>query len=143
MIPKILSSFQSIYDYILVDTNTILGEIGIRLLDFSDQILMLFSQSATSIKNTKNFHLLLKDVPKENILFLFNRSLGEEETFTKQDCEAILEQKVEMFLTKDFFIPHLQKVILENQFDQVLMKLIEKNSFPLQKIIKKEGDQND
>jgi pilus assembly protein CpaE len=90
-IRKIFAEMRKIFDFIVVDSGTHLGEINLEVLDHADRIVVVTSLSIPAIKDTK---LALKifdslSVSPDRVILLLNKSDAHSE-FNKESVEANL-----------------------------------------------------
>jgi pilus assembly protein CpaE len=90
-IRKIFAEMRKIFDFIIVDSGTHLGEINLEVLDHADRIVVVTSLSIPAIKDTK---LALKifdslSVSPDRVILLLNKSDAHSE-FNKESVEANL-----------------------------------------------------
>src|SRR5216684_6928005 len=90
-IRKIFAEMRKIFDFIIVDSGTHLGELNLEVLDHADRIVVVTSLSIPAIKDTK---LALKifdslSVSPDRVILLLNKSDAHSE-FNKESVEANL-----------------------------------------------------
>jgi pilus assembly protein CpaE len=90
-IRKIFAEMRKIFDYIIVDSSTHLGEINLEVLDHADRVVVVTSLSIPAIKDTK---LALKifdslSISPDRVILLLNKSDAHSE-FNKESVEANL-----------------------------------------------------
>jgi pilus assembly protein CpaE len=90
-IRKIFAEMRKIFDFIIVDSGTHLGEINLEVLDHADRVVVVTSLSIPAIKDTK---LALKifdslSVSPDRVILLLNKSDAHSE-FNKESVEANL-----------------------------------------------------
>ncbi len=90
-IRKIFAEMRKIFDFIVVDSSTHLGEINLEVLDHADRVVVVTSLSIPAIKDTK---LALKifdslSVSPDRVILLLNKSDAHSE-FNKESVEANL-----------------------------------------------------
>jgi pilus assembly protein CpaE len=90
-IRRIFSELRKMFDYIIVDSSSHLGEINLEVLDHADRVVVVTSLSIPAIKNTK---LALKifdslSISPDRVVLLLNKSDAHSE-FNKESVEANL-----------------------------------------------------
>ncbi len=90
-IRRIFAEMRKMFDYIIVDSSTHLGEINLEVLDHADKIVVVTSLSIPAIKDTK---LALKifdslSISPDRVFLLLNKSDAHSE-FNKESVEANL-----------------------------------------------------
>ena len=88
---RIFAELRKMFDYIIVDSSTHLGEINLEVLDHSDKVVVVTSLSIPAIKDTK---LALKifdslSISPDRVILLLNKSDAHSE-FNKESVEANL-----------------------------------------------------
>ncbi len=90
-IRKIFAELRKMFDYIIVDCSTHLGEINLEVLDHADRVLVVTSLTIPAIKDTKLalkiFDSLL--ISPDRVLLLLNKCDAHSE-FNKESVEANL-----------------------------------------------------
>lgn len=90
-VKRIFVELRKIFDFVVVDASTHLGEINLEVLERSDRVVVVSSLSIPSIKDTK---LVLKifdalNVPAERVVLVLNKSDAHSE-FNREAVEANL-----------------------------------------------------
>jgi pilus assembly protein CpaE len=88
---RIFAELRKMFDYIIVDSSSHLGEINLEVLDHADKVVVITSLSIPAIKNTK---LALKifdslSISPERVVLILNKSDAHSE-FNKESVEANL-----------------------------------------------------
>lgn len=80
-IAKIINSLKNIFDYIIIDTSSILNEINMSIFNNSDLIMLISSMNLASIKNTKKCCELFDKIGynDDKIKLIINRFIENEE----------------------------------------------------------------
>ncbi len=90
-VKRIFAELRKIFDFVIVDASTHLGEINLEVLEHADRVVVVSSLSIPAIKDTK---LVLKifdalNVPAERVVLVLNKSDAHSE-FNKEAVEANL-----------------------------------------------------
>jgi len=101
-IRKIFAELRKIFDFIVVDSSTHLGEINLEILEHADRVVVVSSLSIPSIKDTK---LALKifdalNLGAERVVLVLNKSDAHSE-FNKEAVEANLRFPIVSQLPSD------------------------------------------
>lgn len=101
------------YDLIIVDTNHILDEINLSILDKSDNILFLVSNDSFDIKNMRTLISIFKDLEIDKYKVLLNNSIRENrEYFNLYDIKDIIKTNIDYELSNKFYIRDIDKFIM-------------------------------
>jgi len=100
-IAKIINSLKNIFDYIIIDTSSIINEINISILNCSDLILLLSSMNLISIKNTKKCYELFDKIGynSDKIKLIINRFIESEEFYLNDLNKDIFAKIPNNYLT--------------------------------------------
>lgn len=113
-IPLILRNVVYKYDAILIDTNHILSETNIVILDNSDKILYMFTNDTFDLKNTKSFISIMKDVGFDNYYTVLNQSLiTSKNYYSLFDIRNIIKNNVDYTISKSMHIKNIDKYLLD------------------------------
>ena len=102
------------YDLIIIDTNHILNEINLSILDKSDKILFVITNDSFDIKNMRNLISIFKDLDINKYKILINNSIREKrEYFSLYDIKSMIKSNIDYEITNNFYISDIDKYILE------------------------------
>ena len=115
-IPLIFRNVIYKYDAILVDTNHILDETNIVVLDNSDKILYMLTNDTFDLKNTKSFMAIMKDVGFDNYYTILNESINTNKNYYSLfDIRNIIKNNVDYTISKSMHIRNIDKYILDGE----------------------------
>lgn len=115
-IPLILRNVVYKYDAILVDTNHILDETNLVVLDNSDEILYIFTNDTFDLKNTKSFISIMKDVGFTNYHTILNESIAlSQNYYSMYDIRSIIKSNVDYTISKSMHIRNIDKYIIDGE----------------------------
>jgi pilus assembly protein CpaE len=99
---KVLQFLQRMYSYVVVDTSSILTDVVLSTIDFSDVIVLVTTQEIPAIKNARLFLDLLKTmgINKEKIVFAMNR-YDKRIAITPERVSENLKQEVSVTIPLD------------------------------------------
>ena len=101
------------YDLIILDTNHILNEINLSLLDKSDDILFVLSNDSFDIKNMRTLISIFKDLDKNNYKIVLNNSIRRErEYFSNYDIKDIIKDNIDYIISNKFYIKNIDGYIM-------------------------------
>ena len=113
------------YDLIILDTNHILNEINLSILDKSDEILLMISNDSFDIKNMRTLISIFKDLEKDNYKVLLNESIyNERNYFGIYDIKDIIKNNIDYVISNKFYIKDIDKYILEGNIITLNKKYI-------------------
>ena len=115
-IPLIFRNVVYKYDAIIVDTNHILDETNLTVLDNSDEILYIFTNDTFDLKNTKSFISIMKDVGYTNYHTILNESIALSQNYYSMfDIRNIIKNNVDYTISKSMHIKNIDKYILDGE----------------------------
>ena len=113
------------YDLIIVDTNHILDEINLSILDKSDNILFLVSNDSFDIKNMRTLISIFKDLDIDKYKVLLNNSIRENrEYFGLYDIKDIIKSNIDYELSSKFYIRDIDKFVMDGNIVTLNKKYI-------------------
>lgn len=113
------------YDLIILDTNHILNEINLSILDKSDEILLMISNDSFDLKNMRTLISIFKDLEKDNYKVLLNESIYNERSyFGIYDIKDIIKNNIDYVISNKFYIKDIDKYILEGNIITLNKKYI-------------------
>ena len=113
------------YDLIIIDTNHILDEINLSILDKSDNILFLVSNDSFDIKNMRTLISIFKDLDIDKYKILLNNSIRENrEYFDLYDIKDIIKSNIDYELSSKFYIKDIDKFVMDGNIVTLNKKYI-------------------
>lgn len=133
-IDMILSMFNK-YDYVLVDTNHVLNDNNIMILDKSSYILLNITNDVVDVKNARNLIAVFDDISKTNYKVILNNSVNVNKDFlTLFDIKNIIKRNIDYTISKSFNIKNLDKYILEGEIITLNKQLNRKHKKSINKL---------
>lgn len=115
-IDLILEKASLNYSYIIIDTSSVLDEINLVALDYSDEILFVTSSDLMSLKNLRNVINIFKDYEINNYKVILNSSFNFiNPYFSLQEIKKIIGTNVDYTFTNTFFIKDITKILYDNK----------------------------
>lgn len=112
-IPVIFDLARKEYDVILVDTNHILDEVNLTILDNSYMSLFVITNDVVDLKNMKSLVSILKDTGKKNYLTVLNNSKDTGKDYLSLfDIKNIIKTNIDYTISKSFYIKNIDKYVL-------------------------------
>lgn len=100
------------YDLILIDTNHILNEINLNILDKSDDILFVLSNDILNIKNMRNLIAVFQDLEKNNYKILLNNSYrNDKNDYDLHAIRDIIKDNVDYTISDKYYIKNMSEYI--------------------------------
>ena len=104
-IEVLMEKAKNDYDIVIVDTNHVLSEFNVTLLDKCDTTLLVVSNDLLDLKNTRNLIHIFKDAEKENYKVLFNNSINPyKKYYSLYDVKNIIKANINYLIDSSFFI---------------------------------------
>ena len=115
-IPIIFEFAKREYDIILVDTNHIMNEINLMILDHVNTSLFIITNDLLDLKNSKSFLSILKETGKTNFIVCLNCSRDTGKDYLSLfDIRNILKCNINYTLPSSFYIKNIDKYVLDGE----------------------------
>lgn len=115
-IPVIFEFAKREYDVILVDTNHIMNDINLMILDHVDMSLFMVTNDLIDLKNMKSMISIFKDTAKSNYLVCLNSSRDTGRDYLSLfDIRNILKCNIDYTITNSFYIKNIDKYVLNGE----------------------------
>ena len=115
-IPVILDFARREYDVVIVDTNHIMNEINLMILDHVDMSLFIVTNDLIDLKNTKSLVSIFKDTGKANYLLCLNSSRDTGRDYLSLfDIRNILKYNIDYSISSSFYIKNIDKYVLNGE----------------------------
>ena len=102
------------YDLVLIDTNHLLTEMNLSILDKSDSILLVVTNNIFDIKNMRNLISIFKDLDKSNYKLLLNNSISNKRGyFNLYDIKDIIKTNIDYTISSKLYVSDIDKYILD------------------------------
>jgi len=101
-IRKILAQLKSIYDYIIVDTESSLSDLTLAALEGSDKILLVITPEIPTIKNATLFFEVMEalDHPLENMMLVLNK-VDRRGSISEENIESSIKHPIASRISND------------------------------------------
>ena len=115
-IPMIFEFAKREYDVVLVDTNHIMNEVNLMILDNSYKSLFMVTNDLVDLKNTKNLMAIFRETNKSNYLLVLNcsRDTGRD-YFSLFDIRNIIKTNIDYTISNSFYIKNIDKYVLNGE----------------------------
>ncbi len=104
------------YDIVLIDTNHILNEHNLVVLDNVDDILFVMTNDPLDLKNMKSLLSIFRDLEKDNYKILLNNSCNPyKKYFSLFDMKNILKSEIHYTLSSEFFLKNIDNYVMNGK----------------------------
>ena len=112
----IISRASMRYDVILIDTNHVIDEVNLTIMDLSDEIVYIINNDPLDLKNMKTMIAIYKDMEKSNYKIILNESNKRlTNYFTKYDIKNIIKDNIDYTIPDSFYLKTINKYVLDGQ----------------------------
>ena len=115
-IPMIFEFAKREYDVVLVDTNHIMNEVNLMILDNVYKSLFMVTNDLVDLKNTKSLISIFKETDKSNYMMVLNcsRDTGRD-YFSLFDIRNIIKTNIDYTISSSFYIKNIDKYVLNGE----------------------------
>ena len=115
-IPMIFELAKREYDVILVDTNHIVNEVNLMILDNVYKSLFMVTNDLIDLKNTKSLISIFRETDKNNYMLVLNcsRDTGRD-YFSLFDIRNIVKSNIDYTISNSFYIKNIDKYVLNGE----------------------------
>lgn len=115
-IPIIFEFAKREYDIIIVDTNHIMNELNLIILDNSYMSLFMVTNDLIDLKNTKSMISIFKDTDKTNYLVCLNNSRDTGRDYLSLfDIRNIIKSNIDYTISNSFYIKNIDKYVMNGE----------------------------
>ena len=115
-IPIIFEFARKVYDVIIVDTNHIMNEINLMILDNSYMSLFMITNDLIDLKNMKSIVSIFKDTDKTNYLVCLNNSRDTGRDYISLfDMRNIIKCNIDYTISNNFYIKNIDKYVMDGE----------------------------
>ena len=102
------------YDLILIDTNHILNEMNLTLLDKCDNILLVTTNDILDMKNMRSLISIFKDLDIDRYKVILNNSFRNDKTyFNLYDIKSVINNNIDYEISNKLYIKNIDKYIMD------------------------------
>ena len=115
-IPIIFDLAKKEYDVVLVDSNHILDEINLTILDYVYMYIFVITNDVVDLKNMKSLVTIFKDTGKKNYLTVLNNSRDTGKDYLSLfDIRNIIKTNVDYTISKNYYVKNIDKYIIDGE----------------------------
>ena len=112
----VISKARMKYDAVLIDTNHLLTDSNLVILDNSDVILYFVSNNPIDLKNMKSMTSIFRDMEMDNYKIILNDSIiRNKKQFNNYDIKNIIKCKIDFIIPKSFNEKNIDKFMLDGK----------------------------
>ncbi len=112
------------YDVIIIDTNHVINEINLSVLEKVDKILFMVTNDPLDLKNMKSLLSIFRDLGIDNFKVLLNNSRDPfKNYFSLYDLKNILKSNIDYSLSNRFYIRNIDDYIINGKIITLDKKL--------------------
>lgn len=115
-LPVIFDIAKREYDIVLVDTNHVMDEVNLTILDCSYTSLFVISNDLADLKNMKSIVSIFKDAGMNNYLICLNNSKDSSKIYMSLfDVKNAIKKNIDYAIGKNFYIKNIDKYVLNGE----------------------------
>ena len=134
-IPMIFELAKREYDIIIVDTNHIMNEINLMILDHVNYSLLMVTNDIIDLKNMKSLINIFKTTNKDNYLLCLNESRDTgRDYFSMFDIRNVLKCNIDYTISNSFYIKNIDKYVLNGEILTLNRKILRFHSGDINKL---------
>ena len=112
----ILEQATLLYDIIIIDTNHVINEMNLMILEKVDNILFLVTNDPMDLKNMKSLISIFKDLKIKNYKVLLNMAREPfKNYYSLYDVKNILKTNIDYTLSSNFYIKNIDDYVINGQ----------------------------
>ena len=112
----VISKAKMKYDVVLIDTNHLLTDTNLVILDNSDVILYFISNDLIDLKNMKSMTSIFRDMEMDNYKVILNNSLPQnKKTFNNYDIKTVIKSKIDFTLSNKLYEKNIDKYNIDGK----------------------------
>lgn len=113
---SVLERLRLLYDVILIDTNHLLTDENVILLDKSDKVVYLVSNDLICLKNTRSLVNIYTSIEKNNYLLVLNNALNKDRHyFSSLDMKVMLKDNIDYIIPSSLYVKNIDKWVMDGK----------------------------
>ena len=107
---------EYLYDIVLIDTNHVLNETNLVVLDEVSSILFLMTNDPLDLKNMKSLLSIFRDLKKDNYKIVLNNGRDPmKKYFTLFDMKSVMKANIDYVISEEFYVKNIDSYIMSGQ----------------------------
>ena len=116
------------YDVVIIDTNHIINELNLSIIEKVNKILFITTNDPYDLKNMRSLISIFKDYGLNNYKFLLNCSRDPfKNYYSLEDIENVIKTKINYILSNNFYIKNIDEYIIDGKILTLDKKIINGN----------------
>lgn len=112
----LLNNLVYSYDVILLDTNHVLDVTNMLAFDYSDSIIDVFNNDSISLKCSKTFVSICKNVEVNNLILVLNNAIDDRKRyFSPYDMKTLHKENTDYIISSDYYFREYDQILLEGK----------------------------
>lgn len=112
-IENLIKQLEYKYDVVLIDTNHVINNINLTLLDVSTTIMYIISDDIMDLKNMKTMLSIYEDMNIDKYKLVLNNSLRK--SIGKYEVKTVLEKDIDYIIPNSFYEKNIQKYVYDGK----------------------------
>ncbi len=123
----VISKAKMKYDIVLIDTNHLLTDHNLVILDNSDELLYFITNDLIDLKNMKSMTSIFRDMEMDNYKVILNNSLNNKKIFNNYDIKTMIKSKISLEIPKSFYEKNIEQYVVDGKILTLDPKFIKKH----------------
>lgn len=134
-IGTIIERVKTLYDVILIDTNHIMTDINVILLDYTDEVLYLVTPDPVCLRNMRSMLHIYKKMKKDNYYIVLNRAIDNKKVcFSNLDMKVMLKNNIDFILPDSLYEKRIDYYFLNGSVMTLDKKFVSKHKKDIKKL---------
>lgn len=113
-IDALIEEAMNIYDVVLIDTNHVLNEVNLSILDKVTSILFVMTNDPIDLKNMKSLITIFKGNKITNYKVLLNNSINPfKEYFSLYDIKNVINTNIDYTISSNFYLKNYDNYVMD------------------------------
>lgn len=104
------------YDVVLVDTNHVLSEFNVTILDKCDETLLVMTNDLLDLKNMRNLIHIFNDADKKNYQIMLNSYINpNKKYYSLYDIKSIIKSNIDYVIESSFYLKSMDNYVVDGK----------------------------
>lgn len=104
------------FDYVIVDTNHVLSEFNVTILDSCDQILLVMTNDLLDLKNMRNIIHIFNDADMKNYKVMLNGYINpNKKYYSMYDMKNIMKTNIDYIIENSFYLRSMDNYVADGK----------------------------